>query len=185
MTRDAPRGRSPLVRVGLVSDTHGLFDPELPEVLRGVDLVLHAGDVVRASVLDALSAIAPVRAVRGNNDDGPTLAALPGFALVALGPLSALVVHDLGPPGRPHRSVAALLARHRPQIVVHGHSHRPGHAVVGGVLFVNPGSCGPRRFSLPRAVAVLAVRGRRVEVRFVELAADRPAPLGDPVAVRL
>jgi putative phosphoesterase len=173
------------VRVGLVSDTHGLFDPKLADVLRGVDLVLHAGDVVRASVLDALAAIAPVRAVRGNNDEGPTVGALPGSAVVALGPLVALVVHDLGPPGRPHRAAAALVARHRPQIVVHGHSHRPGHAVQGGVLFVNPGSCGPRRFSLPRAAALLEVRGHRVEVRFVDLAPDPPAPLGEPVAVLL
>ncbi len=173
------------MRVGLVSDTHGVFDPALGDVLRGVELVIHAGDVVRASVLDALSAIAPVRAVRGNNDEGPTLGALPESVLVVLGALTALVVHDLGPRERPHRAAAALVARHRPAIVVHGHSHRPGHALLDGVLYVNPGSCGPRRFSLPRTAAVLAVHGTRVEVRFFDLAPARPAPFGDPVAVRL
>jgi putative phosphoesterase len=173
------------VRVGLVSDTHGLADPRLPEVLAGCALVLHAGDVVKESVLAALAGIAPVTAVRGNCDLGTSLERLPETALVPLGALTALVVHDLGPRERPIAPAAALLTRARPQLVVHGHSHRPGAEVVGGRLFVNPGSAGPRRFSLPRAAAVLTVRGRSVRIEWLDLAAPHPAPLLPPLEVRL
>jgi hypothetical protein len=174
------------VRVGLVSDTHGLADPRLPEVLAGCALVLHAGDVEKEAVLDALGAIAPVTAVRGNCDEGTPLERLPATALVRLGPLTALLVHDLGPRERPIAPARALLARERPQLVVHGHSHRPGAALVGGVLYVNPGSAGPRRFSLPRAAAVLTLRGRTARVEWFDLAAGaRGAPLLPPVEATL
>jgi putative phosphoesterase len=173
------------VRVGLVSDTHGLADPRLPAVLAGCALVLHAGDVVREAVLAALGEIAPVTAVRGNCDAGTSLERLPETALVPLGALTALVVHDLGPRERPLAPAAGLLVRARPQIVVHGHSHRPGAAVAGGTLFVNPGSAGPRRFSLPRAAAVLTVRGRTARVEWFDLAAPRLARLLEPLEVRL
>ncbi|HUL58426.1 MAG TPA: metallophosphoesterase family protein [Anaeromyxobacteraceae bacterium] len=171
--------------VGLVSDSHGLADPKLRELFRGVALVLHAGDVVKPAVLDALADVAPVRAVRGNNDLGPSFDALPEFAVVELEALAALVVHDVGPRERPRGAVAALLRRHRPQLVVHGHSHRPGHALLDGVLFVNPGSAGPRRFSLPRTAARLEVRGRLVRVEWFDLAHDRPMPFGEPVSCTL
>jgi putative phosphoesterase len=174
------------VRIGLVSDTHGLFEPALRPLFARCAAILHAGDVVKAAVLRDLEAIAPVTAVRGNNDDAPPLASLPETALFRIGPLTALVVHDLGaredpkPPGR------ALIARRRPEIVVHGHSHRPGVAVVDGRLFVNPGSAGPRRFSLPRTAAVLTARGRRVCVQLFDVAAPGgAAPLGAPLEVTL
>lgn len=173
------------MRVGLVSDTHGLADPRLPEALEGCALVLHAGDVVKESVLAALGAVAPVTAVRGNCDAGTSLERLPEAAVVPLGALTALVLHDLGPRERPLPRAAALLARARPQVVVHGHSHRPGAAVVDGTLFVNPGSAGPRRFSLPRAAAILTVRGRTARVEWVDLAAPRLGPLLAPLEVRL
>jgi putative phosphoesterase len=173
------------MRVGLVSDTHGLVDPKLADLFAGVDLVLHGGDLVRPDVLDALAAAAPVRAVRGNNDHGPSLERLPETIVVALGPLRALVVHDLGARERPHPPVRRLLARERPEIVVHGHSHRPGAAVIEGRLFVNPGSAGPRRFSLPRTAAVLEVRRRRAVVRFHDLAGERLAPFGEPLEAAL
>jgi putative phosphoesterase len=173
------------MRVGLVSDTHGLADPRLPEALGRCDLVLHAGDVVKEAVLAALGHIAPVTAVRGNCDAGTSLERLPEAAVVPLGALTGLVVHDLGPRERPIAPAATLLARARPQVVVHGHSHRPGAAVVGGTLFVNPGSAGPRRFSLPRAAAVLTVRGRTARVEWMDLAAPDLAPLLAPVEVRL
>jgi uncharacterized protein len=174
------------MRVGLVSDTHGLFDARLPEVLDGADLVLHAGDVVKPEILQALREIAPLTAVRGNNDEGhPALERLPETALVAVGPLTLLLVHDLGPRERPKPPARALLVRHRPELVVHGHSHRPGAARVGGTLFVNPGSAGPRRFSLPRTAATLDVRGRVVRVTFFDLGGDTPTLLGEPVEARL
>jgi uncharacterized protein len=173
------------MRVGLVADSHGLFDPKLPDVLRGCALLLHAGDVVKPDVLTAHEAIAPVRFVRGNNDHGPSFAACPETLLIALGPLTALLVHDLGARERPKPPARAVLVRERPQIVVHGHSHRPAAVVVGATLFVNPGSAGPRRFSLPRTVGVLTVRGRRARVELFDLAGDRVAPFGQPVEVEL
>jgi uncharacterized protein len=173
------------VRVGLVSDSHGLLDPKLPGLLEGCALILHAGDIVRPAVLAGLRALAPVRAVRGNNDLDPALARLPETALVALGPLTALVVHDLGARERPRAPARPLLARERPQIVVHGHSHRPGAALLDGTLFVNPGSAGPRRFSLPRTAAILVLRGRHVRLEFVDLSGAAPAPFGEPLEARL
>ena len=101
--------------------------------------------------------------------------------MVPLGPLTALVVHDLGPRERPRPPARALLARRRPEIVVHGHSHRPGAAVLEGTLFVNPGSAGPRRFSLPRAAAILTLHGRTARVEWFDLAGRRATPLGSPL----
>jgi hypothetical protein len=173
------------LKLGLVSDSHGLADPKLREVLRGCALVLHAGDIVRPAVLDALGEIAPVRAVRGNNDVGPSFESLPETALVEAGALRVLVVHDLGLRESPKQPARALLLRHRPEIVVHGHSHRPGAVRVGPTLFVNPGSAGPRRFSLPRTAAVLVVRGRLARVTFFDLSGASPAAFGDPVEAML
>ena len=176
--------RAPRV-VGLVSDTHGLFDPRLAALFAGCDAILHAGDVVKAAVLEALRALAPVVAVRGNNDGGPAFAELPETVLFPLGALTALVVHDLGGREKPRPAARAVLARARPEIVVHGHSHRPAAAVVGGTLFVNPGSAGPRRFSLPRTAGRLTVRGRTARVELFDLGADPATPYGDAVEVAL
>ncbi len=173
------------MRVGLVSDTHGRLEPLLPELFARCALILHAGDVVAEDVLAALARVAPVTAIRGNNDEGTSLARLPETALVRLGALGALVVHDLGARERPKPPARALLARERPEIVVHGHSHRPGVALLEGMLFVNPGSAGPRRFSLPRAAAILTVSGRTARVELFDLAGARPAPLGDPFEAAL
>jgi uncharacterized protein len=167
------------VRAALVADTHGLVDPKLGALFRGCDLVLHAGDVGREAVLGSLSAIAPVRAVRGNVDELGPLEGLPEIFRVALGDLAALVVHDLGPRERPRPPVARAIARHRPEVVVHGHSHQPGHALLGGVLFVNPGSAGPRRFSLPRTAGILEVEGRSVRLDLFELSGPEPVPFGE------
>jgi uncharacterized protein len=173
------------VKLGLVSDTHGLVDPKLAGLFRGCARIVHAGDVVRPEILDVLAAVAPVTAVRGNNDGAPAFARLPETALLAAGQLRVLVVHDLGARGRPGPPARPLLARERPEIVVHGHSHRPGAEVLHGTLFVNPGSAGPRRFKLPRCAAVLSVRGRRAEVTFYDLEGEAPRPLGAPVAAAL
>lgn len=171
------------MRVGLVADTHGLLDPALPEILRGVDLVLHAGDVGAARILEALREIAPVRAVRGNNDLAPPLDGLPELAVVPIGELTALLVHDLGRGARPAPALGAALLRERPQVVIHGHSHRPGARLRDGRLLVNPGSAGPRRFSLPRTAALLTVRGRAVTVDFRDLSGG--ARHGEPFEAAL
>ncbi len=173
------------MKLGLVSDTHGLVDPRMPEIFHGCARVLHAGDLVRPEVLAVLARAAPVTAVRGNNDHGPALEDLPGSALLAVGALTLLMVHDLGARGRPAPAAGALLLRHRPQLVVHGHSHRPGAELHEGRLFVNPGSAGPRRFSLPRTVALLTVRGRHVQVAFLDLDGDPPRTFGAPLEARL
>jgi putative phosphoesterase len=173
------------LRVGLVSDTHGHVDPKLAPLFAGCDLILHAGDVVKPAILAVLKAVAPLTTVRGNNDEGTPLARLPATALVPLGDLTALVVHDLGHRERPHPPARAILSRRHPEIVIHGHSHRPAAVVVGPTLFVNPGSAGPRRFSLPRAAAVLTVRGRRARVEHFDLAGGAPVALGAPVEVTL
>ena len=173
------------MRVALVSDTHGLSDPKLPGLFRGCARVLHAGDIVTTPVLAALRSVAEVTAVRGNNDHTPELARLPEHALVEMGALRALVVHDLGPPDQPLSAIRRLLGRERPEIVIHGHSHRPGAGVHEGRLFVNPGSAGPRRFSLPRTAAILEVRGRTALVQFYDLAGERAAPFGEVVEVAL
>ena len=163
--------------IGLVSDSHGLADPALPALLAGCDLILHAGDVGDRAVLAALEPVAPVRAVRGNNDAALGPRGLPEHRLVPLDGLTAYLVHDVGSPGRPHPSVGKALRRLRPALVIHGHSHRPGTARVDGSLFVNPGSAGPRRFDLPRTAGLLRVEGRTVEVTLFDLAASPARPL--------
>jgi putative phosphoesterase len=174
------RVKGATLRVGLVSDTHGHFDPALPALLRGSDLILHAGDVVDASILDRLAALAPLRAVRGNNDRGRAFAALPEVVALDLSGLPAVMIHEVGSRARPSPPLRAALARHGARLVVHGHSHRPGAAEEGGLLFVNPGSAGPRRFRLPRAAGLLLVRGRRIEVRLHDLAREGAPLLGPP-----
>jgi putative phosphoesterase len=173
------------VRIALVSDSHGLAHPGLPALFQGCERILHAGDLVRASVLEALAAVAPVAAVRGNNDLDPAFDALPETALVPLGDLRAFLVHDLGSREHPHPRVRAALARARPDVVIHGHSHRPGVAIHAGRLYVNPGSAGPQRFALPRTAAILTVSGRRARVAFYELSGERPQAQGDPFEAEL
>ena len=173
------------LRVGLVSDTHGLWEPRLARLFERCDLLVHAGDVVRASILAELARIAPLWAVRGNNDGGPAFEHLPEVAHVPLGDLTAVVIHEIGSRARLAPPARRAVARHRARIVVHGHSHRPGAAVEGDLLFVNPGSAGPRRFSLPRAAGLLLVQGRRVEVRLHDVARDDLAELAPPLTAEL
>jgi uncharacterized protein len=173
------------VRIALVSDTHGLSDPLLPGLFHGCAAVLHAGDIVSGPVLEALAAVAPLTAVRGNNDLDPRFQALPETVLLPLGPLRAFLVHDLGRRDRPHARVRAALARERPEIVIHGHSHQPGAALQDGRLYVNPGSAGPRRFSLPRTAAILTLAGRRARVELFELSGRSPSPHGAALEVEL
>lgn len=169
------------MRVGLVSDTHGLYDPKLDRLFAGCALILHAGDVVKPAVLEALARLAPVTAVRGNNDLGPAFAHLPELAQVELGPLTALVVHQLGERARLPPPVRRALAASGARLVVYGHSHRPAAALEGGVAFVNPGAAGPRRFSLPRSAGLLEVDGGSAEVTLLDLEPPRPRPLAPPL----
>ena len=149
-------------RVGLISDTHGLLRPEALAFLRGSDFIVHAGDIGDAAVLAALRAIAPVSAVRGNNDTGAWAKAIPDTDVLKIGRVLMHVVHDLA-----EMEVDPAAAGFR--VVVSGHSHRPKIEERDGVLYVNPGSAGPRRFSLPIFVGELKVRGAAVRPRIVEL----------------
>lgn len=152
------------MQVGLVSDTHGRFDEALPRLLSGCDLIVHAGDVVGQEILHQLAAIAPVEAVRGNCDTGALGIGLEDELRLTLGELTALVVHDAA---RFERAPASA----RAQLVLHGHTHLRSARVFGGVLFVNPGAAGPRRFSEARTVARLTLHGREVSYEALDLEA--------------
>lgn len=146
------RETSAEVVVGVVADTHGLLRPEALEALQGSDVIVHAGDVGRPEILDALREVAPVHAVRGNVDRGGWAQALPATEVVQVGDAFLYVLHDVG-----ELDVDPVAAGFH--AVIFGHSHRPGTEARNGVLFLNPGSAGPRRFKLPVTVAKIAVRG--------------------------
>ena len=150
-------------RIGVISDTHGLVRPEALRALAGADLIVHAGDVGGPEVLDALRAVAPVVAVRGNNDRGPWAAALAETEVVETDGRSLYVLHDLKTLDLDPRAAGF-------DAVIAGHSHQPRIERRDGVLYLNPGSAGPRRFRLPIAVAELAIDGTVVRARIVELA---------------
>jgi putative phosphoesterase len=148
--------------VGVISDTHGLVRPEALAALAGVGAIVHAGDVGGPEVLDALAGIAPVTAVRGNNDRGTWADALPATAALEVAGRWLYVLHDLHELDLDPRAAGFAC-------VVAGHSHRPLVEARDGVLYVNPGSAGPRRFKLPVAVARIQL-GRDVRGEVVELA---------------
>ncbi|MGO4882139.1 MAG: metallophosphoesterase family protein [Bryobacteraceae bacterium] len=149
--------------IGLISDTHGLLRPEALQALAGSDLIIHAGDVGKPEILDALRAVAPVAAVRGNVDTGAWAAALPATAVAEAGGVLIYVLHDLNELDL--NPAAAGFA-----MVVSGHSHKPGSTEHDGVRYVNPGSAGPRRFKLPVTVARVDLSRQPWEVEFVKLA---------------
>jgi putative phosphoesterase len=149
------------VRIGVISDTHGLLRPEACRALEGVERILHAGDIGDPEVLDRLSDIAPLTAVVGNNDHGPWTRALPQTTNLRVGSLTIVMTHILSTLADPGAFGAS--------VVVYGHSHRPENVKRGRILYFNPGSAGPRRFKLPVTVGLLTVRGRRVEGEIVDL----------------
>jgi uncharacterized protein len=155
-----------MTRIGLISDTHGLLRPEAVSFLQGCAHIVHAGDIGDVDVLTRLSALAPVTAVRGNNDRGPWADQLAQTELVQLGEIFTYVLHDLADLDIEPNAAGV-------RVVVSGHSHKPLVERRGGVLYVNPGSAGPRRFKLPISVAELILAGTAVSARLVELDVDR------------
>jgi len=151
--------------IGVISDTHGLLRPEALDALRGVDRILHAGDVGSPAVLEALARVAPLTAVRGNNDHGPWADALPLTAVVEAPGALIYMLHDANELDLDPRAAGM-------RVVVAGHSHKPGQHERDGVLYFNPGSAGPRRFKLPIAVGRLVVdeAGVRAEIVHLEVA---------------
>jgi len=148
--------------VGVISDTHGLLRPEAVEALKGSELIVHAGDIGGPEIVEALRAIAPVVAVRGNNDRGGWAGEFPLFDVVEVNSAFVYVLHDLkeldlSPEGAGFR------------VVVSGHSHKPLAEERRGVLYLNPGSAGPRRFKLPVTVARLRIGGGDARAEIVNL----------------
>ncbi len=149
-------------RIGLIADTHGLIRPEALAALKGSELIIHAGDIGTPEVLERLQRIAPVHAVRGNNDRAAWASGLPLTEVVELGRVHVYLLHDIA-------DLDIDPAAARMAAVITGHSHKPLIEEQGGVLFVNPGSAGPRRFKLPIAVGELLIEGDRVDARIIEL----------------
>jgi uncharacterized protein len=159
-------GKNPKL-IGLISDTHGLLRDEALRALRGSELIVHAGDVGAPEILDALRALAPVVAVRGNVDREEWAQALPLTAVAEAGPVKMYVLHDVNELDL--KPEAADF-----QVVVSGHSHKFGRSERSGVLYINPGSAGPRRFQLPITVARLDLGAVPWKVEFVDLEKLKP-----------
>jgi uncharacterized protein len=150
-----------MFRVGLISDTHGLLRPEVAAFLRGSDHIVHAGDICASEVLQELASLAPVTAILGNNDRGPWTRNFRETELVQLGSVCLYVIHDLAA-----LNIDPVTAG--VQVVVSGHSHKPSVTQREGILYVNPGSAGPRRFKLPIAAAELIIDEGSVSARITE-----------------
>jgi putative phosphoesterase len=149
-------------QIGVISDTHGLLRPEVLPAFQGVKLILHAGDIGSPEVLYRLRTIAPVVAVRGNNDIEAWARRIPESKLIESSGVYIYMLHDL-------KMMKRKISAGNFQVVISGHSHRPCIEEREGVLFINPGSAGPRRFKLPVSVARLEIEAQEVRVKFIEL----------------
>ena len=150
------------LRVGVLSDTHGLLRPEARAFLLGCDHIIHGGDIGSAQILEDIAVIAPVTAVRGNNDNGPWARELPDTELIRLGAVFAYVIHDLAELDIEPRAAEV-------SIIVSGHSHIPKIHERDGVVYMNPGSCGPRRFRLPISLGEILIEGDKLQARNIDL----------------
>lgn len=148
------------MRIGVISDTHNLVRPEALAALRGVAHIIHAGDIGKRDVLDTLASLAPLTVVRGNNDIGDDVAHLAAHERIELGGAMIHVVHDIADAPKQLDGI---------DVVVTGHSHKPVIEHRGAVLFVNPGSAGPRRFKLPFSLALLDIDDGKPQARIVQL----------------
>ncbi len=153
-----------MFRIGIISDTHGLLRPEAERGLTGVDHIIHAGDIGRPEIVDALRRIAPVTAIRGNVDKGEWTREYPDTKLVSLAGKSIYVLHDLNSlQAAPGAGI---------DVIVSGHSHVPKIDTTGGILYLNPGSAGPRRFKLPITLATLEVTSQSMRPEIHDLGGD-------------
>ena len=155
-------------RIGIVSDTHGLLRPEAVALLRGSNFIIHGGDIGDATILKQLALIAPVTAVRGNNDKGAWAQSVPATDVLQVEGVRIYVIHDIS-----ELALDPVAAGF--QVVVSGHSHKPAVREDNRVLYVNPGSAGPRRFTLPIALAELVVADRVVSARVLEIEVAAPS----------
>jgi putative phosphoesterase len=150
------------MKIGVISDTHGLLRPEAIAALRGSDRILHAGDVGDPRILDRLRELAPVTAVRGNVDRGPWARALPETELVEVEGVSIYLLHDLSQLDLKPEAAGI-------RVVICGHSHQPKIEEKNGVLYFNPGSAGPRRFRLPLSLGVLEINSGDIQKHLINL----------------
>ena len=148
--------------IGVISDTHGLLRPEAIETLRGAEHIIHAGDIGAAEILEKLATIAPVTAIRGNVDTAAWASRLPETEVLETGGISIYVLHDLAQLDLKPEAAGF-------EVVISGHSHVPTQETKNGVLYLNPGSAGPRRFKLPVSVARLVIREGKITAEILSL----------------
>jgi uncharacterized protein len=154
------------LKIGVISDTHGLFDESIASIFSGVDAIIHAGDIGKLEVITRLEEIAPVIAVEGNND---SFGRFPVQRVEELHGHRVLVRHIFGELHQLRKTDKRLVEELQPKVVVFGHSHRPYQQMLGGALLFNPGSAGPRRFSLPRTVGILSLEGEEPRSLIINL----------------
>jgi len=159
--------RSRSICIGVIADTHGLFDPAILRHFKNVDHIVHAGDIGKRSVIEQLKAIAPVTTVSGNVD-GYDESGFPSETMIELGGLRITVRHILYEGGKLTKDGRAFLDRTRPDICIFGHTHQPKNEWLGDTLLFNPGSAGPKRFKLPRMLGMITI-GARLSARHVRL----------------
>jgi putative phosphoesterase len=147
--------------VGAISDTHGLLRPEVLKLFKSVDLILHAGDIGDPQILEQLTVLAPTIAVRGNNDKGEWARRIPESRQIDVGGISIFMIHDV-------KEITAS-SHSGADVILSGHSHKPSIERRGGILYLNPGSAGPRRFKLPVSVARITVSKSQVTARLIEI----------------
>ena len=155
-----------LMKLGVISDTHGLFDEAIPSIFKGVDAIIHAGDIGRIEVVERLEQIATVFAVEGNND---SFGVYPEERVEEWGDYLILIRHIFGELHQLRKAERKVIEELKPDFVVFGHSHRPYCEMVGETTLFNPGSAGPRRFSLPRTVGLLTLRRNKGKGEIISL----------------
>jgi uncharacterized protein len=160
-------GRKQLI--GVISDTHGVFDPKVPAAFKNVDHILHAGDIGNLLVYQQLQQLAPVTAIRGNIDGENSPLEFEPQRTFDLYGIRFFMVHVLGHPHRLKPEIEKQISRIQPGVVIFGHSHQPFMEKKGPILFFNPGSAGPKRFSLPRCLGLLEIEHGNVHGKITEL----------------
>lgn len=160
------RGKEIPLRIGVISDTHGLFDESIPSIFDGVAAIIHAGDIGKLEIIDRLEQIAAVFAVEGNNDN---FGKFPDERLEELAGRRLMIRHIFGELHQLRQRDRRMVEEIQPHVLVFGHSHRPYQQMLGKTMLFNPGSAGPRRFSLPRTVGVLSLKRSGVEARIISL----------------
>lgn len=171
--------RSRPIRIGIIADTHGLFDSTIVRHFQSVNHIIHAGDIGKRSVIEQLETIAPVTAVSGNVD-GYEESGFPTEVLIKLNGFRIAIRHVVFEAGKLTKEGRAFLDRTRPAICIFGHTHQPKNERLGDTLLFNPGSAGPKRFKLPRGLGLLTISEGEASAYHVTLAdrAEKPHPLG-------